>query len=71
MKADAARSACPAMKPKLPGRLAKIVEEEDHDDEISPGTMPCRGLRQAASVRAHAMNEGDHHPNHDDILPAF
>ena len=28
-------------------------------------------LRQAATVRARAMNEGDHHRNHDDILPAF
>jgi hypothetical protein len=28
-------------------------------------------LRQAAGVRAHAMNEGDHHPHHNDILPAF
>ena len=29
-------------------------------------------LRQAASIgKAHAMNEGDHRPHHDDILPAF
>jgi type IV secretion system protein VirD4 len=29
-------------------------------------------LRQAASIgKARAMNEGDHRPHHDDILPAF
>ena len=34
-------------------------------------TLPDR-LRQAASiVRAHGMNEGDHHRGDDDLMPAF
>ena len=39
-------------------------EEDFSNDALSQ-------LRQAATVRARAMNEGDHHRGHDDIMPAF
>jgi type IV secretion system protein VirD4 len=46
------------------------VPEHDPEDETVADDALSR-LRQAAGVRAHAMNEGDHHPHHTDILPAF
>jgi len=50
--------------------IAEPAQEEDHDENFA-GEDALSRLRQAATVRAHAMNEGDHHSNHDDILPAF
>ena len=50
--------------------IAEPAQEEDHDESFA-GEDALSRLRQAATVRAHAMNEGDHHSNHDDILPAF
>jgi type IV secretion system protein VirD4 len=42
------------------------------EDHQSAGEDALTRLRQAANVgRAHAMNEGDPHSHHDDILPAF
>lgn len=64
--------------------LERAVGDEDAtaptaaEPEIEPvaeegfaGEDALSRLRQAATARAHAMNEGDHHPRHDDILPAF
>jgi len=65
---------------RLPGQDEEISRpgpdvaegtEQDQDDSAAGDDALAR-LRQAASVgRAHAMNEGDHHRHHDDILPAF
>ena len=62
---------------RMPGDEAEIARpaarpapEHDPDDEAAADDALSR-LRQAAGVRAHAMNEGDHHPHHNDILPAF
>jgi type IV secretion system protein VirD4 len=65
------------------GRSLQRTPGEEHIVPVPP-TMPeampedddtvgdaLSQLRQAATVRARAMNEGDHHRNHDDILPAF
>jgi type IV secretion system protein VirD4 len=46
-------------------------EVESVPDDGFAGDDALSRLRQAATARAHAMNEGDHHPRHDDILPAF
>jgi hypothetical protein len=61
----------------MPGDEAEVTRpaqelspEHDPDDEVDADDALSR-LRQAAGVRAHAMNEGDHHPHHNDILPAF
>jgi type IV secretion system protein VirD4 len=45
-------------------------QEHDPEEEAAPDDALSR-LRQAAGVRAHAKNEGDLHPHHNDILPAF
>src|SRR6201996_4155014 len=62
---------------RMPGDEAEVTRpaqesspEHDPDDEVAADDALSR-LRQAAGVRAHAMNEGDHHPHHNDILPAF
>jgi type IV secretion system protein VirD4 len=62
---------------RAPGDEAEIVraapeaipDDESRDDFAADDALSR--LRQAASVRAHAMNEGDHHPHHQDVLPAF
>ena len=58
---DEAEIARPAADPR---RTMTQKTRQCADDALSR-------LRQAAGVRAHAMNEGDHHPHHNDILPAF
>ena len=63
---------------RVPGEAESIVRpsdelqpEADAEDAFA-GDDALTRLRQAASVgRAHAMNEGDHRPDHDDVLPAF
>jgi type IV secretion system protein VirD4 len=49
---------------------ADLAPEHEPEDETVADDALSR-LRQAAGVRAHAMNEGDHHPHHTDILPTF
>jgi len=50
--------------------ISEPPQENESDDGFA-GDDELSHLRQAASVRAHAMNEGDHHPHHDDTIPAF
>ena len=69
-KAGAARSACPVTKPEITRPAAEPAPEHDPTMKFAADDALSR-LRQAAGVRAHAMNEGDHHPHHNDILPAF
>jgi type IV secretion system protein VirD4 len=49
----------------VPGHQETHAPEEDFSNDA------LSQLRQAATVRARAMNEGDHHRGHDDIMPAF
>jgi type IV secretion system protein VirD4 len=48
-----------------------IIEETPQTAEEDFSNDALSQLRQAATVQARAMNEGDHRRGHDDILPAF
>ena len=51
---------------------ASLDQPIGEEDEGAVQDDALGRLRQAASIgKAHAMNEGDHHRHHDDILPAF
>ena len=59
---------------RLPGdeqSSPAIIEETPQTEEEDFSNDALAQLRQAATVQARAMNEGDHHRGHDDILPAF
>jgi len=63
----------PGLDEEISRPIQDVAEgaDQDHEDAASSDDALAR-LRQAASVgRAHALNEGDHHRHHDDILPAF
>jgi type IV secretion system protein VirD4 len=54
-----------------PANACVPVHQEPQTQEEDFSNDALSQLRQAATVRARAMNEGDHHRGHDDIMPAF
>lgn len=57
---------------KTPADRITELGLEDSEDDVPGQSQAIDRLRQAASiVRAHGMNEGDHHRGDDDLMPAF
>jgi len=59
-----------------PAAEEKKVRRRDRAKEATPSLfddddIPIDNARQRGLVRAHAMNESDHHRDRDDLLPAF